>query len=351
MSASDPKWKKSDAYLRALPLSALVPPLASAGGGDAITVSPRDTVAEALRRLVKAGVLAAPLRDASGGVTGFLTVQDLVSATVDWNKSAGRLAEYARDIDLGAGGAAATVETMLEKRPVRHELHLLPDNATAADALEIVVRTGTHRIGVLSRESFYSGAHDKLVGMITQQSIVAFLDAHRDALTAPLATPLNRTRFYKDVLCIDEESPAWEALQLMAQTRVSGVGVTEIGTGRLIDQISIKDLRGSLDPHTTFTLLDFAQSAKKFRAGAAGANAIADLTSITSTPQSTMGEVLTKLAATKVHRVFCVDPHGCPIGVTTVRDVVQELIEPPHLSLRETVAKRVLPALRLAGKK
>lgn len=49
---------------------------------------------------------------------------------------------------------------------------------------------------------------------------------------------------------------------------------------------------------------------------------------ITCTPQSTLAEVLTRLAKSRIHRIYVVDKHNKPIRVVTLSDVLAALIVP-----------------------
>lgn len=231
------------------------------------------------------------------------------------------------------------VSDLISKQPHFNACHVIPENACLLDVLEVMARDGAHRVAVVTQMSFFGTDHE-LVSVITQSAVVEFL--HRNiASLGPIGTQeVCHAHFYKDVVTVSEDSLTSEAFKLMEMTHVSGLGVVD-ARGVFVGDLSGKDLRRAFETKNgldfSVFLLKISEFFKRFPPAIP-----AD--SLTATPRTLNKDVIAKMVASKIHRVYILDEAKVPIGLLSLRDIIQRVVAPPHI-LREFIAKKLKPLL------
>jgi len=205
----------------------------------------------------------------------------------------------------------------------RNPMFILPVNAPLVDALKIIRETGAHRILIHKEKD-----KKKIVNVLTQSAIVSWLDKHSDSLGPVLKLTIRELNLgVKGVICIKDDSPALEGFKLMASNRISAVGIVD-KNGTLISAISAKDIR-VLDSKILFSqlyksALEFVIKARNIEKSEMDKKMIPQ---ISATPDTTLGEVLKKLASFKIHRIFVVDSNKKALGVISLGDLLTAILQ------------------------
>lgn len=166
----------------------------------------------------------------------------------------------------------------------------------------------------------------------------------------------------KNVIVVDENTSMRAALEIMANTKLTAVGVVD-EDGKLIYVVTTKDLLGfkSLE-HLALNRMQIEKDIRDFNAPIEQSNnldeesvsslkssgkALADLTVIDFIahvrqeelvkdprrkarapvckvlPTAPLKKIIARMSKAKVHRIFIVDEEGKPVGVASVRDIVR----------------------------
>jgi CBS domain-containing protein len=143
--------------------------------------------------------------------------------------------------------------------------------------------------------------------LITQSDLVSFFQKHAHLLGKKAEKKIEECEsFFKDVKSVRTTTPVREAFNKMMQEEVTGLGVIDDG-GFLVDCISLRDLKGLGSDLSLFRRLEM--KTKEF----------CDLTKtqklVAVQSQSTIADVISKMAHARVHRVFLTDNRNIPLGV------------------------------------
>jgi 5'-AMP-activated protein kinase regulatory gamma subunit len=297
------------------------------------------TLGKALHSLADHGVLSAPVWDQDAKkYLGFVDVFDLMTLAVGVDvlmhilpdsmlqkkpKSEEDL-RFQKEMTLGemmgdsAGGGGFNPWCPVE------------EGAKFRDVVRLLA-TKARRVPVLSKTT------GKVIQIISQSQVCALLYERVKAGgvlndTTPGTTGLG----LKPVFSIKDTDQARDAFQLMVDKQVSSVCVVD-ENGEILTAVSTKDIR--LLPRLEAAGLDrnnlLDMNVREFVGLVRRATEIdgkshaACVTVELNTPLAT---VLGKLAATKMHRVYVIDPQRRPVGVISVSDVVVALaqIQPPQ---------------------
>lgn len=191
----------------------------------------------------------------------------------------------------------------------------------------VVVRllaTKARRIPVISKTT------GRVIQIISQSQITALLYERVQAGKVLTDSSPGSTGFgVKPVFCVSDSAPAREAFQVMVEKSVSSVCVVD-EDGAIVTALSTKDIR--LLPRLESAGLERAnlldKTVREFVALVRmvserdGKTHAAAVTVELNTP---LVQVLGKLAATKMHRVYIQDEHRKPVGVVSVSDVLVSL--------------------------
>lgn len=309
-------------------------------GRDILVISSQEDTTAAFKKLVDKGVLSAPVWDpASKKYVGFLDVKDLVSFVVFREEekerdhirktsSANSLLELPKadmrqyfDVAarMYATPSAGINVTYLARRHAFHPVH---PEAPLAEVVRVLGTSGVHRVPVVDSTT------GKVVDIISQSTFVQFLAKNRGEIADLLGETIEQSQLgSRPVLPVNATDSALHTFQVMSKHNRSGVAVVEADTGRFVGNTSGTDLKlllADLDRTQQLlggSILDFLSAVRQSDVGDTKYPAIA----ISRT--TTIGGVLDKLAATRIHRLFVADDaHGYkPEAVISITDMLRYL--------------------------
>jgi len=197
---------------------------------------------------------------------------------------------------------------------------------TSGDSLlhvcEKLARRGCHRVPIL-------GADGRIEKIITQGVIVDFLVAHKEAL-APLfslslaaiglkgSSPVEKVSIHTSTL---------EVFQKMEKKNLSGLAICD-DDGKIISSTSGKDLKLYLkNPYPAALDSPIGSFLKVIRL-----ESLRDSVPVlVCTLHESLGLVLSKLSATREHRIYVIDNERSyhPVGVISLSDILLACIQAP----------------------
>jgi len=218
-----------------------------------ITVSVNDTVKSAFDTLCDNDILSAPVLGAHRKYVGWIDMSKLLTFLVDMNKTSDR------------PGPAFAVRQKLGNAALRELPGVFASppepinkNLSLFYAFEQLARQHERR-AVICDES------DNLWGVITEMSIIEWLNANLDTINASVRSrSVWMLRPYRSVMSIPSSESAIKAFRLMSEKSVTAVAVMDPVTGKLEDSISIKDLKGLKPGPTSIEWKDMGPPADRF---------------------------------------------------------------------------------------
>jgi len=173
-----------------------------------------------------------------------------------------------------------------------------------------------HRIPILL-------ADGTLTGILSQSRVVRFLSEkmHCFDFAQKKVKDLKHVLYPHEAICVHNTDTVNHALNVIKDKKISAVGVVD-KEGKLIGNFSVKDIRGFLSELTTvfgLHIYDFLKALPK--KGDIGYP-------VCVTEETTVEELIAKLAYSGVHRVYVVDtpnhkPRGC-ISLTNILTLVND---------------------------
>jgi len=279
--------------------------------GDVACVHRGEKTALVFTKLVTEGFLSAPVLDSDHKFIGFIDMLDLVMFTVDlfvkegldpqttegWSSFVSTVSAW-RDSNIE--DVLAHVEA--SRRPRKSALYPMQISFTVLQAMSQFASLGTHRAVVLDDKN-------QVAGIMTQSMIISLLDQNLGKLGKYRSTQVNDLHsVLGPLVTVRDDSKAIEAFKLMADRGLSGLAVVD-EKGFLVDNISVRDLRGIGQKPTDFTNL--FQTVKVFKERERTMFPV----QIPSKPiyckgTSTIEDLVKLMDDGNMHRVFEVDEQG-----------------------------------------
>lgn len=269
---------------------------------------------------------------------GFLDVKDLVSWVV-FREEEKASAETERKAvsakNLGAAPIVVDIHCVyssasrmygaktkidVEYLARRHAFRPVEATATMVDVATALSAPGVHRLPVVD--------DGKVIGIMSQSNVVAVIAAHAAALASALDATISDTNIgCRPVLPVQTTDTALSTFQEMSRLNRSGVAIVD-ETGRLVGNTSASDLKLVLaDISASSSLLqgsifDFLAAVRQSTSAA-----YEKYPSIAVSPSSTVGHLVSRMAATKVHRLFVVGEGYKPEAVVAITDLLRYLLD------------------------
>lgn len=276
-----------------------------------------------IQALIKNKIQSAPVYDeATNSYIGFLDVRDLVSF-VRFVFDEQKVVDNNTLKDIIFHGvhmfkAPTTEGVTVSYLARRNKFAPLTKDATLYDAVELLSR-GLHRVPILSAEG-------KLINIVSQSTIVSYLDKHLEKLKDLASMTIEATGLgTKPVQSVPQTASVIDTLRLMDSKGLSGVAITA-DHGKLVGITTGKDLGFFIDNPSLATL-----SAPVFQFLAAIREQVIDIRvpTIAVFPEDTLGRAIAVLAATRVHRIFVVDNETDykPLAAISITDILRFLFK------------------------
>jgi len=259
-------------------------------------------------------LLSAPVIDkASGKYTGFLDIRDLISFCVfiyDSNIQAENLLDIVNyGVRMFKHAVDGVTVTYLSRR---NPFHAVKQGAPLLEVVDILAR-GVRRVPITNAEGH-------VVNIVSQSSIIQFLQHHIGDVGSSLSEKVGELHVGSSpVLSVKKSTIAIDVFRMMDQNKRSGVAVVD-EAGMLVGNTSGADLKLFINtPSMSVLQIPIVQFLNQIR----NQNIDIMVPVITVVPEDTFAHVIGKLAATRVHRVFVVDPKFHPAKVISITDVLR----------------------------
>jgi len=179
--------------------------------------------------------------------------------------------------------------------------------------MDMLADANLHRVPIVNDDG-------EVIGIITQSAVINFLYKHVDQFPDNAAIKVKSCFQPSKVISIEVNKTALEAFKLMITEKVSGVAVVD-EQGKLVASLSSSDLKGSMDCNLFHDLyLPISLYSEK---------TLPDLfdkknctSPISCTLDTSIYELLHKLASNRIHRLFVVDSENKPIGVLSLCNII-----------------------------
>ncbi|KAG0231715.1 cell separation during budding [Actinomortierella wolfii] len=181
---------------------------------------------------------------------------------------------------------------------------------------------GIHRIAVMD-------ANGEMKGILTQSLVLDYLMRHLSEY--PQLQPVMQQTLQEfglvnnNVLAVNGDAKVLDALKMMSHHSVSSLAVLD-DQGVLLGNISMTDIKYIMKSlKTSWLWTSCFQLVCKIRLEQGIENGEDQYPVLDVNPKSTFGYTLSKLQATKVHRLWIVNETGCAVGVVSLTDVFRVL--------------------------
>jgi len=279
-----------------------------------VVIDSNEAVVKGFEILLDNKILSAPVYDkATGKYTGFLDIRDLISFCVFIYESNAQADTLLDIVNFGVRMFKHSIDgvtvTYLSRR---NPFHAVKQGSPLLEAVEILAR-GVRRVPVVNDEG-------QVVNIISQSSIIQLLQHHMGKIEHNLHTKVGDLNVgTHPVLTVRKDAKAIDVFRLMDQNQRSGVAVVD-ESGMLVGNTSGNDLKLFIKtPSMSVLQVPIMQFLNQIR------NLNIDITVpvITIVPEDPFSLVISKLAATRVHRVFVVDTKYHPTKVISITDVLR----------------------------
>jgi len=300
-------YAPSDEFLLML-AKAKVEELDSTASKPIITVEHKEALSSAFKKLIDNNILSLPVLLPNGQYHGFLDVLDVVNWVV---KAIGEDVLDKEDLDFQTirSFQEATVAQVM-KYPVskKNPFHPFKVGSTLLSAVEELAR-GTHRIPVLNDDG-------KLVNILTQSSVLRFLEKNRNLLGEKRTMKLEDINLSNQyVLSVHEQEAAIDAFRLIKTAHISAVAVVN-DDGELVGNCSARDLK-KIQSDSRFLSRLFKPLSEYLH----------QTEIVCAKKHETLETVIARIVRHHRHRIYIVDENLQPDGLLSLGDILTELLK------------------------
>lgn len=265
------------------------------------TVSNTFNVGEAFRVLLEHRITAAPVVDTDENGLGVVSQFDIVKFVVDRLRSAEASSASVDELLL----TTKATEIMASGPDV-----FMPASTTFRAALGMMSQF--RRLGVTADNS------RQVVGLVTQKQLFRAILPLVVKAQAFNESQVGQTFSLGGVLSVGEETPAIDAFELMVKHQAHSVAIVN-EDGALVTNVSLSDIRAVAYSRSVNVLLDTAMNVVSLVRQHDVRTTVSP--SISCHADTVVKSLVSKLAATQVHRIFVVDADHKPIGSVGLNDV------------------------------
>eukprot|EP01122_Echinamoeba_exundans_P017815 TRINITY_DN9768_c0_g1_i1.p1 TRINITY_DN9768_c0_g1~~TRINITY_DN9768_c0_g1_i1.p1 ORF type:complete len:324 (+),score=94.81 TRINITY_DN9768_c0_g1_i1:42-1013(+) len=183
------------------------------------------------------------------------------------------------------------------------------------DAIQVFARESVHRLLVTDNDG-------SIIQFLTQSAVLRFLSQNLEKLGGRLDQTLAQAGLagHVTVFCIEDKEKAVEAFKLISSEKLSAVGVVDAETGKLIGNISSRDIRMIREDAEFIQRLYLPASA--FLIKMQKTYNVPE-TPVTATGKETVRQTIERLGQFGIHRVYVVDEQNKPQRVVSMTDLLQ----------------------------
>jgi len=275
------------------------------------------SVPYAFKILIKNNIYSAPVFDTFNcKYAGFLDLVDIITFIVQIFKETEVLGEdFFTLLEQETRFSIESTDKIVDLSK-RNPFFPMKTNEPISKAMKLLGQGGIHKLPIME--------HKAIVGLLSQSTVIDFLAKHIKELGPVVETHIRQfDRVLKPVICVKADDRAIEGFKLMAQHRISSVGVLD-SDGSLLTVLSAKDIR-VVEPDALFTKL--YKSSVEFVLNSRKKEINATAPAIWCHMDDTLENVILKLAITKIHRIFIVDENRKPLGIISLGDIFSILFD------------------------
>jgi len=288
-----------------------------------IQVDAKDTLPSALSVLAKNNIYAAPVFDSKKKeYLGFIDVIDIVAAIVNIFSETELLGQDFETFTMEdkakrfESQKSGSIVDLCKRNPWKP----VDEKAELAAAISILQQEGLHRIPILKHKTQFNVIH-----VMTESTVLTYLEKNLSGLGAITKMTVGEMKLgIKKVITVTDKDDAIKTFELMTKHRITAVPIVDSSDGSIISSVSAKDVRVILDAKLSFDI--FTKPITEFVAAARDKKKTA-FPYISCTQASTLQDIITRLAALRIHRIFVVDDGKVPVGVISLSDVLKMIIQ------------------------
>eukprot|EP01116_Phalansterium_solitarium_P007666 TRINITY_DN2047_c0_g2_i1.p2 TRINITY_DN2047_c0_g2~~TRINITY_DN2047_c0_g2_i1.p2 ORF type:complete len:420 (-),score=162.74 TRINITY_DN2047_c0_g2_i1:510-1688(-) len=319
--AKPEEFATSDNYFKLL-LRAKVERFSHLHGDQLIVAHHNDSALLTFKKLIDNRILSCPVI-ANHGFFGFVDVLDYVhyfTADVGEHELRSAGLDFWKVLERHAGFNEKKVADIIQSPKVSSHQALQPGYSLYV-AFEMLARERSlHRIAIVDDKR-------KLVNLVTQSALLEFVEDGLPLLGPKRNKPLSLCRdLFHDVESISTDDSAMDGFGKMRSKDLQGVAVVDKESGRLVGNLSARDLRGIEIESNWFQRL--FEPVTTFLREVSSKDPERPESVLSVLPTDTLEIVVKKIATYKVHRLYIIDSEasGKPVGVVTLKDVLKEII-------------------------
>jgi len=276
-----------------------------------ITLSPNDSVASALDILSKKGITAAAVYDPHGGhFLGFVDTLDLavfiVKVFAENYEKHPHLYDP-KELDQRFNMPVKDVINA-SNRDVFHPIEV---SETLNFLITNFLQFGVHRVPVTE--------NGQVIGIVSQSDVIKYLYRNAEKMPELMSKKLHELRLISgNVITIGNDQTLMKAFTTILVHNITGLAVVDL-RGRLVNNISASDLKG-ISLNSFYKLEAAIHEAFLYRPS--------KLPPVSCGPNAKLGDAMSMMEKTGVHRIFVVDDENRPISVVTLTDVLKLFAKP-----------------------
>lgn len=204
---------------------------------------------------------------------------------------------------------------------------LLSETSTFKDVMRTLSTPGVHRVPMMGKAKFIQelfGKKEKrpLERFLTQSDLLHFVALHINDFGDVVDKPVGKKLGSRPVFTVSARVKVIEAFRELVKRKVSALGVID-DQGVLVGNISIRDIR-YIVRHTPGTELNASLDSFATEVRQNHPEVPTDIIACRET--DTLRTVITKLDSNHIHRIYIVDSKQKPLGVISLGDVFQHLL-------------------------
>lgn len=282
-------------------------------GQPLITLSPNDTVSNALKILATNEITSAPIFDQSKQTfIGFVDVLDLavfIARLFGDNYAKHRHLYVPQELKDQFSKSVEAVMNMSQRDP------FIPVDASWS--LEILIsnflKWGVHRVPVIS--------NNKVSGIISQSDVVNFINEKANSFPKLFSTSIHNLGLTEgNVIAVSNADTLMTAFNTILTSGVSGIAIVDLN-GVLVNNLSASDLKGLTE--STFYKLE------------APIHQILETTPrklapVTCKPFQSLASVLQLFNDTGIHRIYVTNDEEKPTNVITLTTILKIVTSIPQ---------------------
>jgi len=182
-----------------------------------------------------------------------------------------------------------------------------------------ILWTGVHRVPVVNNSS-------NIINIITQSDVLAFMAQNVHLIPQLAHKTIDEVGFMKEkIITATGDTNTTALLMQFNSKRISAVPVVD-SEGKLIANFSTSDLKGLEYKDLADLMLPVLKFLQKRAMPEEAFACEKSLHPLTVTKQTTFEDCIFKMVATRVHRLWVVDPENKPIGVISISDFMRAFL-------------------------